>query len=201
MSTQSRVSPAAVAAAVDDTPTPTPTHYQQMANDFLKGLEELGISIPNLEVGHQDIRRFVRTHSGYPLAFLRTTVSAVEQSQDLQVVKRLDPVKGRDDLQFIDAFIPVLDAVSKLYKALRFTIDSRKANLAADCLQIMAIAGGLGRDPNSAVVAEHHATMRRDLGRRRRKKNVAEPSTQAAAEASEPRTNAARMSTSQPVTG
>jgi hypothetical protein len=43
----------------------------------------------------------------------------------------------------------VLDKVSAFTNALKFTIASRKASLAADSLQIYDIAKGLARDPGT----------------------------------------------------
>jgi hypothetical protein len=204
MSTKFQRSGNAAPAAAADTPTPTPTHHQQLAAAFIKGLEDLGATVPQLEIGHNNTRRFVRTHSGYSITFLRTTVSAVEQSQELQAVKKLDPQEGRDALQFIDAFLPVLDAIETLRASLRFTIDARKANLAADCLQIMAIARGISRDPSSAAVGAHLVVMQRDLGRKRRKSAAEEPKPPEGAPKtgmSEPRANAARTGSETPVAG
>jgi hypothetical protein len=52
--------------------------------------------------------------------------------------------------------------------ALKFTIASRNASLAADSLQIYHVAKGLARDPGSAALASVVANMKRDLGRRSR---------------------------------
>ena len=77
---------------------------------------------------------------------------------------------ARDTLQFIDAFRPVSDKVTAFAKSLNDTMASRKANLAADALQVYSIAKGYARDPNSATVAALVANLKRDLGRRGRPK-------------------------------
>jgi hypothetical protein len=73
--------------------------------------------------------------------------------------------QARDTLQFLSAFRVVVDRINEVGKALKFTMDSRKALLTADTLQIYAIAKGLARDPGSADVAAQLQNMRRDLGR------------------------------------
>jgi hypothetical protein len=150
--------------------TPTVTHYQQLAAEFTAELEAIAGIIPKLEPGHISTANFVRSHQNVPIEFLGTVVAAVEQTPELQAVKKLDVNEGRDTLQFIDAFRPVLDRVVAFAKVLQNTINSRKASLAADSLQIYNIAKGLARDPNSAAVASLVANMKRDLGKRGRPK-------------------------------
>jgi hypothetical protein len=81
-------------------------------------------------------------------------------------VKKLDVAAARDTLQFIDAFRPVLDKVLAFAKNLQYTLNSRKATLAVDSLQIYDIAKGLARDRRSATVEALVANMKRDLGKR-----------------------------------
>ncbi|HEX2062670.1 MAG TPA: hypothetical protein VHK90_18155 [Thermoanaerobaculia bacterium] len=153
-----------------DSPTPTITHYQQLATEFMAALDEIAQIIPKLEAAHISTANFVRSHLNVPIEFLGTATAAVEQTAELQGVKKLDVASARDTLQFIDAFRPVLDKVSAFAKNLQFTLNSRKASLASEALQIYDIAKGLARDPNSATVASLVANMKRDLGRRGRPK-------------------------------
>lgn len=153
--------------------TPTITFYQQLADEFMKELDDIAPIIPQLEASHISTANFVRSHLNVPNEFLATAIAAVEQTPALQAVNKLDVLAGRDTLQFIEAFRPVLDKVSAFTNALKFTIASRKASLAADSLQIYDIAKGLARDPGSAAIASVVANMKRDLGKRGRPKVAA----------------------------
>ena len=155
------------------TPTPTITFYQQLADEFMKELDDIAPIIPQLEAAHISTANFVRSHLNVPNEFLATALAAVEQTPALQAVNKLDVLAARDTLQFIEAFRPVLDKVSAFANALKFTIASRKASLAADSLQIYDIAKGLARDPGSAALASVVANLKRDLGRRGRPKTAA----------------------------
>lgn len=155
------------------TATPTITFYKQLADEFMKELDEIAPIIPQLEAAHISTVNFVRSHLNVPIEFLATAIAAVEQTPALQAVNKLDVLAGRDTLQFIEAFRPVLDKVSAFTNALKFTIASRKASLAADSLQIYDIAKGLARDPGSAAIASVVANMKRDLGKRGRPKIAA----------------------------
>lgn len=137
--------------------------------------EETPQIIPKLEAAHISTANFVRSHLYVPIEFLATATAAGEQTAELQGVKKLDVDSARDTLQFIHAFRPVLDKVSAFAKNLQFTLNSRKASLASEALQIYDIAKGLARDPNSAPVASLVANMKRDLGRRGRPSGLSKP--------------------------
>jgi len=166
------------AAAVDGTPpdpagtpSPTLTHYQQLADQFSKALDDIVAIIPKLESTHIATANFVRSHLNVPTEFLATAIAAVEQVPELQSVNKLDVAAARDTLQFIEAFRPVQDKVTAFASSLKFTMSSRKATLAADALQVYSIIKGLARDPGSAGIASFVANLKRDLGRRGRPKN------------------------------
>ncbi len=177
------IRPSAVAAAAPPpdgttpdpttTPTPTITHYQQLADDFSKALDQIASIIPKLEITHPATANFVRSHLNVPTEFLATAIAAVEQTPELQGVNKLDVTAARDTLQFIEAFRPVQDKVTAFANSLKFTMASRKANLAADALQIYSIAKGVARDPGAAAVASLVSNLKRDLGRRGRAKGSA----------------------------
>lgn len=153
-----------------DTPTPTITHYQQIAAEFMAALDQIALIIPKLEAVHVSTANLVRSRLNVPNEFLATVTAAVEQTPELQAVKKLDVNEARDTLQFLEAFRPVRDKVDAFAKNLKHTMDSRKATLATQSLQVYDIAKGVARDPNSATVASLVANMKRDLGRRGRPK-------------------------------
>lgn len=153
----------------ETTHSPTITRHQQMADQLMKELDALAATIPNLEARHATTANFVRSHVNISIPFLTTAIAAVEQTGVLQAVEKLDPLAARDTLQFLDAYRPVADKLFALASALKFTLASRKASLAANALQIYAIAKGVARDPRSPAVASLVANMKRDLGRRGRK--------------------------------
>jgi len=158
--------------AVSAPATPTVTHYQQLADALMKDLDALGTVVPDLEVSHIATAPFVRSHLNVPLVFLATAIHTVEQTPELQLLNKLDPVAARDALQFIEAFRPVLDKVTAFQQSLEFTVNSKRSLLTADALQIYAIAKGLARDPSGAVVGMHVLNLKRDLNRKGPRKEV-----------------------------
>ncbi len=179
MATRATTSNATAAAAATDgttttppvdTPTPTITHYQAVAAEFMAALDEISQIIPKLEAIHVSTANLVRSRLNVPNEFLATVTAAVEQVPELQAINKLDVNGARDTLQVLDAFRPVRDKVDAFAKNLKYTMDSRKAKLATDSLLTYDVAKGLARDPNSATIASLVANMKRDLGRRGRPK-------------------------------
>jgi hypothetical protein len=158
------------AAPTVETPTPTITHYQQVAAEFMSALDEIAQIIPKLEAIHVSTANLVRSRLNVPNEFLATVTAAVEQVPELQAINKLDVNAARDTIQFLEAFRPVRDKVDAFAKNLKYTMDSRKAKLATDSLLTYDVAKGLARDPNSATIASLVANMKRDLGRRGRPK-------------------------------
>ena len=165
----------------DSTPevptTPTVTALQQIAEPFLKQVDAMAAAIPDLQVHHPAITPFVRKHQNVPNDFLSTTVAVAEQMPTLHAV--MEPAASRNDLQYIDAFKPLLDRVGALYDALEYTIRAKKASLGVAALQAYVIAKGFARNPGDAVTAIHVANMQRDLKRKGigRKKATSSPET------------------------
>jgi hypothetical protein len=156
----------------DPIPTPTVTHYQQVATQVSAALSEALSLIASFEAPHTSTAGFVRTHKTVPVEFISTAIAVVESTPELQSVKKFDVNEARDVLQFIEAFRPVVDLIDSLARDLKFTVDTRKAKVAADALQIYDIAKGVARDPNSASLQTHLLNLKRDLGRTRSKPRV-----------------------------
>jgi len=75
---------------VTPTTTPTITFYKQLADEFMRELDEIAPIIPQLEAAHISTVNFVRSHLNVPIRFLATAIAAVEQTPALQAVNKLD---------------------------------------------------------------------------------------------------------------
>jgi hypothetical protein len=158
--------------STDDSGTaaPTITHYQQIATEFMTALDEISQLIPKLEAAHVSTANVVRSRLNVPNQFLATVTASVEQVPELQAMEKYDVNEARDTLQFLEAFRPVRDKVDAFATNLKYTMDSRKADLATKALLTYDVAKGLARDPNSATISALVSNMKRDLGRRGRPK-------------------------------
>jgi hypothetical protein len=152
---------------VDPAPalTPTITHYQQIAVNVAKVIDDMLASIPSFVASHPSTTAFVRSHQNVPVEFIATAIAAVEANPELQGTGNFDVTEARDALQFIDAFRPMADRLNAAAQDVTFSIDSRRANVSNGALQIYAIAKGVARNPLSTTVASHVGNLRRDLGK------------------------------------
>jgi hypothetical protein len=186
---------------IDGASTLTTTRYQEIAAQFMSGLDTLTAIIPNLEVEHPSAVDTVQGHLSIPDAFLGSTIAAVEQTAGLQAVNQLDVPAGHDVLQFIDAFRPVVEKVNALGRNLKFTMSSRKSVLAFDALRVYEVAKGLARDPRNAPLVAHVKTMKRDLNRPGRPASKIPPDVRKAAKAAAKAASAAIIATARANTG
>lgn len=143
----------------------TVTYHQDLAAEVIRALDEIERNLPVPTPSRATPPNFVRSHVNIPFDFLGSAIAAVDATPDLQVIHRLDVEHARETLQFIEAFRPVADRVDALQQVLRSALSSSKASLAADALQIYAIAKGFARDLQGTDSAVHVENMRRDLGR------------------------------------
>lgn len=149
-------------------PTPTATHYQQVADRMSAALAQAIALMPELQGEQPSTSKFVRTKQNVPIPFIETVTASVTASPELQGLKRFDVQNARDVVQYWQAFRPVYDQMIAFARSLKFSIDVRRAPVARDALQVYHIAKGVARDPDSTEIASHVANMRRDLRRRQR---------------------------------
>ncbi|HXH39310.1 MAG TPA: hypothetical protein VNN08_11835 [Thermoanaerobaculia bacterium] len=156
--------------------TPTTTHYQQIAENLAKALDDMLALIPTFAEAHPDTTRFVNRHQSVPLQFIATAVAAVQENPELQG-GTFNATEARDALQFIDAFRPMADRLHAAARNLTFSINSRKANAGNGALEVYAIAKRVALNPLSTTVASHVSNLKRDLGRRGGAKKKPAPGT------------------------
>jgi hypothetical protein len=147
--------------------TPTITHYQQIAANLAKAIDDMLALIPSLVEPHPSTTGFVRSHQNVPLQFIATAIAEVEANPALQGAGIFDVTEARDALQFIDAFRPMADRLNAAAKNLTFSIDTRRANASTGALQVYAVAKGVARVPQNTAVASHVGNLKRDLGKAR----------------------------------
>ena len=146
--------------------TPTVTHYERLASELIAAFDQITTIMPQLEEAQIAIAKFTRGQLGIPERFCATAIAAVEQLPELLGMRTLDPSAARDTLQFLDAFRAVLDKGDAFHRNVKFTFDSRKAELIRDSLQVYYFAKGLARKTRNPELEAHIANMARDLGRR-----------------------------------
>ena len=154
-------------AAAAEEPSPTVTHYEQLAAEVSIAIDTAIAEIRGIEAPHPATRDFVTAHQSVPNDFIAAVMAAVDATPELKNVNKFNVAEARDTLQFMDAFGPVATRLAAMARDLKYTMQARKAKIAADALQTYEIAKGVARDPGSAGLVTHIADMRRTLGRGR----------------------------------
>jgi len=154
-------------AAAAEAPSPTVTHYEQLAAEVSIAIDTAFAEISGIEAPHSSTRDFVRGYQSVSNDFIGTVIAAVEATPELKNVNKFNVAEARDTLQFIEAFGPVAARLAAMARDLKFTMQARKAKVAADALQTYDIAKGVARDRGSAGLTTHIDDMRRTLGRGR----------------------------------
>jgi nitroreductase len=152
---------------------PSLTYHQRLAAEIMRDLDAVAAKIPYLESPHPSKAAFVRSHGNVPIPFLQTATVAVEQTEELQAVRKLDPPQAHDTLQYVEAFRPVSHHLFALGRRVKFSVTLRRSQLAFQSLQIYAIAQGLASGKRGPKIAAHVENLRRDLGRRGRPRKTA----------------------------
>jgi hypothetical protein len=151
---------------VVDPQTFTPTFYLELGNELMRAFDQIATIIPKIVEAESATAKDVRVNLGVPLVFCGTAISAVEQLPVLAAATKLDPVKARNLLQFIEAFLPLSDKMSGLARRLRHALRAAKSQLGTDTLHVYRVAQGVASDQRSPVVEEHVGAMKRDLARK-----------------------------------
>jgi hypothetical protein len=141
----------------------TITKFEQRARELMKAFDDISATLPAVDPGELATDKFIRGHATVPDAFCNTMIVAVEQLPALQAVNTFDVASGRELMQMIAAFGPVLDAVGVFQAKVRAVMAVAKAIVASRSLQTYAIAKGIAR--TDKTMAAHVANMRRDLNR------------------------------------
>ena len=144
------------------------TGSDEVAAQFIAALNTAIALIPAFEPKHAETLKFVKRYVSFGDDLITSAISAVENNAELAATKKFDVERARATYQFLTAFRPAIDIVDTLDANLKFTWQSRKAEVIADALRLFAAAKGLGHDPASADVAAHAENMKRDLKRSRK---------------------------------
>ncbi len=151
-----------------ETPSPTVTAAERLANEIAEAIDTIAARIPQLEAPHPSTATGVRGARTVSREFIVSMIAAVEAMPELQSVGTFDTEEARATLQFIDAFRPVADRLAALMASVNYTMESRRAKVAAAAMTTYAVAKGLARDPGGASLVVHLDILRHDLGRKNR---------------------------------
>ena len=142
------------------------TRAERTAAVVKKILDLAARRIPGLTAPHAKTSRRISGHRTVPKKFIRTTIAAVDDLEELRSTGKFDSTEAMAALQFEAAFRPVVDQLAILLASLTYTIDLRLAPVAEKALQTYAVAKGLARNGGDRKLNAHLRHLKRDLGRK-----------------------------------
>lgn len=165
--------PTETATAEGNAPSPTVTHYQQVAGQVQAAITAALAQIAPLETSHPATRDFVRANAAVDRKFLGAVVAAIENNLELET-PRLSAATARDMLQFVEAFEALATQLLIIAKNFAFTIALYKAKFVQEALHAYSNSKRYAKNPNSGL-RPYVEVMRRELGRAKHAKKVAAP--------------------------
>jgi hypothetical protein len=147
-------------------PTPTTTDADRLAAQVTEALQSGAALIERLRYPHPKLRRSARGARTVSKDFVRFMAALVDNSASLQRLNIFSSPRAREGLQFMEAFLPVLNESETFTNALRYTLEAVHADLVEEALGTYRLANVLartGRDPELAARLE---TLKKVLGRK-----------------------------------
>jgi hypothetical protein len=155
---------------VDDNSHEEITKNDLLAAEFLTRFRELVTMLPSLTGTLSMSDDFVRSHVNLSYDFLRASVNAATQLDDVRSAAQLDLYEAQDTLDFNRNFDRVADEVEIFVKLLRRAMARRKAKLAAQSLQVYEIAKAVRRNNEDRPLIQEIGIMKSHLNRGRKKR-------------------------------
>lgn len=143
-------------------------NFEQFAKEVIADLDAVSAKIETLERWEFESEDSMRAYVNVPEIFLHSTVALVEHTPILRELNRLDVGDGRETLEYLGAFASVYNRTEALRTRVKLNLKSRKTRLAAQAMQIYALAKTLARDGKNPGLAAHVELLARDLGPRGR---------------------------------
>lgn len=157
-----------------DASEPRRIDFERFAKEIIADLDAVSAKIETLERWEFESEDAMRAYVNVPETFLHSTVALVQDTPTLRELNRLDVADGRETLEYLAAFASVYNRTDALRTRVKLNMKSRKTRLAAQAMQIYALAKTLARDGKNPGLAAHLEVLAHDLGPRgrpRKKRN------------------------------
>jgi hypothetical protein len=125
-----------------------------------------------LETPHASTAARVRGARTVPREFVVSLAAAAERRPDLPVLGQFDSAKARSVLESADAMRVVAQRTAMLLASLNYTIEAQWANVVSDAMSTFSVAGIVAKRPQEAELAAEVENLRRQLGRKGRRKKT-----------------------------
>jgi hypothetical protein len=159
----------------DETPDRSSLNpHEPNAQKVIETLHAAKAMIPRMQGLDKKQHKAMRTLLNVPIPFVEQASATVLLSPEIQSMQRLTPERALDDIQFLQAYLPVRNEIEALLKNVDYSLNAVKAELVSESLLVYTMAKALLRKNGHFAVFVRN--MRRELGRSGRRKKKVKPS-------------------------
>lgn len=155
-------------------PLPETTNHVEAVRALLADVRAVRDRIGGFVHDRRKERSRLNLNAAVSDQFFEACATAIEASPPLAAAAQVQSAELRDIISFSQAYTSLAAELELTARGLRYTIAQRRAATAQLALQAYALAKGLNRPSDRAVLVPHIDSMRRGL-KRKRKSQPAEP--------------------------
>jgi hypothetical protein len=141
-------------------PNLTKTKYDVMADAVLQDIAALRAALPQAGVTETLTAARRKGRTNVSREFLVTAVEAVAASPQLRAATQLDPDRGQETLQLLDAFGRVVTAFEQFASDVKLLLSSRRGELTDHSREAYGVAKGLVRSVKGIDLLIHVRKMK-----------------------------------------
>jgi hypothetical protein len=119
-----------------------------------------------LQTPHPSTASHVRGGRTVPRDFVLSLLAAAERRPDDLLLQRFDTAAAREVLESTEAYRLVAERVALFLASVKYTIEARWADVAANAVNTFKVASIMAGDPNQAELAAEVENLRPKLGRK-----------------------------------
>jgi uncharacterized membrane protein len=154
----------------DTFPLDNLTAAQRLAAELSDEMEAILERIGGLQDPHPSTAGQVRGARTVSREFIASMIMASKQFPEIEGLGTFNRDEAEAMLQFNDAFRIFANQMAMMMGRVRFTMEARKADVAAKALSTFAVMKGMVRDPRNKHLGPTIEVLTRDLGRKGRRK-------------------------------
>jgi hypothetical protein len=141
-------------------PNLTKTKYDVMADAVLQDIAALRAALPQANVTETLTLSRRKGRTNVSREFLASAVNAVAASAELRAATQLDPDRGQETLQLLDAFGRVVTAFEQFASDVKLLLVSRRGELTDHSREAYGVAKGLIRSVKGSSLVIHVRKMK-----------------------------------------
>ena len=167
---------------IPEPPTPTPTVHDVAAQKFLGEMQALVQNVRGYGFITRLHRRRINPTATLPTEFLYAVAVALDASEKLRSMTGYTGDQIRDAISFCNAYGPAVDEVKLKAEGLQDAVKTQRSEAGQVAFHVYRVARSAKNALEKEEIFPHLETMKRALGRGRKKAVKTKPETEPAVE-------------------